>query len=345
MLTESNVRKFDSLVLLNYHKQTGEKQRNKGTQNMGSTNNEQAIRDSMADYAERWSRITDKTQTEIFRSVVPKEPEDFTSAFVENHLDGIFTSAKVCLPMRGDYNSNFLYRDSLNETKVPILVTDKFTVLHPLGEPGLDLGLDNPSKVSHMMVITHSDGPITFNEMLPSSSLEIENLEERIKVANLAVKNLKANVPVAECGLANRALELGLEPDVGIRQFMKHVISTFSAEFRQGRPGYILKTRSRSDISGDTDAVGHFIDEVFDKDASIFTCIQPPSENSQFLSHIHVFYLSSFPESMLSSYHDCEVILKVKREGTGYDEGCSLSRTNSTLSRTSTPPIHSLTHS
>ena len=80
-----------------------------------------------------------------------------------------------------------------------------------------------------------------------------------------------------------------------------------------------------------------------------FKAIQPPTENSQFLSHIHCFQLPDgvVPQCMQETYFDCELIYKNKllllaedAEGLDeeideeVDEGAVLSR-----QRSAPPPV------
>ena len=162
------------------------------------------IKGQMEMYAEKWSKDypPNMTQTAMFREWVPKDPVDFTTAYLSIGFDQIFTSDKVCLKMMGPYNSNMLYRDSLGQSKIPIYSDDEFTVQHPMGAPGIHLGDGHGSKASHLMIVRHTeDGPITFNEMLPSSKEETEDLKKRLDVLDLAVQKLKENVLIKECGL------------------------------------------------------------------------------------------------------------------------------------------------
>ena len=141
--------------------------------NTGSTpKNETVIMDEMSMYAGIWnSRDTKGTQTEVFRNNVPSEKINFTGIYKDIELDNIFTSDKIQLEMQGPYNSIHLYRDSLGETALPIYSNNKYTVQHPLGEPGRDLGDGHSSKVSHLMIVKHSDGPILYFLIEPPSSI------------------------------------------------------------------------------------------------------------------------------------------------------------------------------
>ena len=191
----------------------------------------------------------------MFRKWVPKAPEDFTFAYQSIGFDQIFTSEKVCLKMMGPYNSNMLYRDSLGSCKIPIYSDDEFTVQHPMGVPGVHLGDKHGSKASHLMIVQHTeDGPITFNEMLPSSKEETEDLRKRLDVLDLAVQKIKNNVLISECGKkvlerATRGWAKDGEPDqplgdvmtMTIREYMVNVITKMPEEVRNGRPGCVSR--------------------------------------------------------------------------------------------------------
>jgi hypothetical protein len=290
-----------------------------------STKNEQVIMDEMALNAGKWnSRRSSESQTQLFRRIVPTEEGDFSGAFLENQLDCIFTSDKVVLG-GGSYNSNFLFRDSRKETKIPVYSDENYTALHPLGEPGRDLGPGHYSKISHMMVIKHSEtGPITFNEMLPSTLEEQNDLESRIAFAKKAVENMKANVPLSQCGekVIAKARSQGIDTRTGIRDYLAYVISYLPADVRNGRPGYKLFNKDNVDVvsedfslSARRCAASDLLDEVYgSEDLKLFITVQAPSENSQLLSHLHCFMLDSVPASMEESYRDVEVIHRVKKE-------------------------------
>jgi hypothetical protein len=306
--------------------------------------NEQAIMDEMALYAGKWnSRSSSESQTQLFRRIVPTEEEDFSGAFLENQLDCIFTSAKVVLG-GGSYNSNFLFRDSRKETKIPVYSDENYTALHPLGEPGRDLGEGHGSKVSHLMIIKHSEtGPITFNDMLPSTAEEVHDLEYRIAFANKAFANMKANSPLSQCGgkVIAKAVSAGLNSSMGIQDYLAYVIAELPVDVRDGRPGYKLFNKDNVDVAAEKftlsarrGAAFDLLDEVYgNEELKPFIAIQSPSENSQLLSHMHCFMLNSVPESMVDTYIDCEVVLKVKQDHMASldqseeeDDGCELTR-------------------
>ena len=288
---------------------------------------EQKIMDELSTYGAKWvSRDGgDKvSQTALFRKIVPKGEVDFSGPFLGHQLDGIFTSEKIVLPVvGGGYNSNHLFRDSQKETKIPVYSDENYTVMHPLGAPGLHLGEGHGSKASHLMIIRHSDGPITFNEMLPSNPEEIQDLENRIAVLNKVVTGMQDNVPLHTCGpkVVAKANELRIDGLTGIRDFLAKVIAQMPEEERLGRPGYKLMDKDNVDVSTDEAKVRVLLNDVYGNAAlKPFMAIQPPSENSQLLSHIHCFMVEEVPECMVETYRDCTLILKHKKENMPNDE-------------------------
>ena len=293
------------------------------------TKYEQLITDEMASYHEKWNSrsgpgVTPGSQTEVFRKSVPTEPADFSETFRAEQLASIFTSEKIVLPMMGPYNSNHLFRDSQKETKIPVYSDDNYTVLHPLGEPGLHLGPGHGSKVSHLMIVKHSlDGPITFNEMLPSTMEEVQDLKTRMEIMNKVVQNFKDNESLYTCGpkVVAKANELRICGLTGIRDFLAMVIARMPEEERLGRPGYKLMNKDNVDVSTDEPQVRGLLNEVYGNETlKPFMAIQPPSENSQLLSHIHCFMIEEVPECMTDTYRDCTLILKYKKENMPNDE-------------------------
>ena len=292
---------------------------------------ETVIASKMKMYAEKWSKDypSNLTQTEMFRKWVPKEPVDFTVAYKSIGFDQIFTSDKVCLKMMGPYNSNMLYRDSLGQCKIPIYSDDEYTVQHPMGAPGIHLGDGHGSKASHLMIVRHTEGgPITFNEMLPSSKEERDDLKKRLDVLDMVVQNIKDNVLIKECGKkvverATRGWAKDGEPDeplgkletMTIRDYIVLVITKMPEEIRNGRPGYFLRDPLDNDVTLYPYSIRMLIDTLYDgENMKTFKAIQPPSENSQFLSHIHCFQLPNgeVPECMCSTYYDCDIIYQNK---------------------------------
>jgi hypothetical protein len=296
-----------------------------------STPGEGKTMELMKIYQEKWRNDypSNTTQTDMFRKWVPKEPKDFTNAYQSIGFDQIFTSDKVCLKMMGPYNSNMLYRDSLGQSKIPIYSDDEFTVQHPMGAPGVHLDEGHGSKASHLMIVRHTpNGPVTFNEMLPSSKEETEDLKKRLDVLDLAVQKIKDNVLIKECGKkvmerATRGWAKDGEPNeplgdletMTIRDYIVLVITKMPEEIKNGRPGYVLKDSLDVDVSNDPVAIRSLIDTLYDgENMKTFKAIQPPTENSQFLSHIHCFQLPNgvVPECMRSTYYDCDIIYQNK---------------------------------
>ena len=129
------------------------------------------VKSSMVAYQSLWEAHNGGfSQKEVFRRCVPLEETDFTDDFKSNHLDHFFTGER--LRTAKGFNCLHLYRSSQDVPRLPVLSTEKYTVLQPMGEPGRDPDTSG-MRVSHLMVITHGkDCPITFNEMLPSLPCE-----------------------------------------------------------------------------------------------------------------------------------------------------------------------------
>jgi hypothetical protein len=300
-----------------------------------ATKDQVAIADEMATYLAKWNSrsgpgVTPGSQTDVFRKSVPVGPADFSETFLKEQLDGIFTSEKIVLPMMGPYNSNHLFRDSQKETKIPIYSDENYTVMHPLGEPGLHLGQGHGSKVSHLMIVKHSvDGPITFNEMLPSTMEEVIDLKARLAVLDKVLTAFKEDALIS--GLGPKVMEratkgwngtpLGNTETMTIRDYLTQVIVTMPDDIRSGRPGYKLLNKDDVDVSRDPDSVRALIEEVYESSVlRPFIAIQPPSENSQLLSHMHCFMVSSVPEGMVETYRCCETILAIKEQHMNLDQ-------------------------
>jgi len=278
------------------------------------------IKSQMEDYKTQWeSRPFVSSQTEVFRRIVPSKAVDFTDAFKIEHLDQFFTSSKI---RTGEgFNCNHLYRFSRDEIRIPVYSTEKYMVTQPLGEPGRDLGDNNGDKVSHFMVITQSsNGPITFNEMLPSTKAEVEDLGDRLDVLNKAYEEMRKNSPVSACGdkVKQCADKYGVSYDTGIREFLGHIINTLTEKERTEAPGYVLKNEMNVDISKNHASVQALINRTFtqeDKKVGVF--IQGPENNSQLLSHIHGFLMpknGAPPENISQNYIPADTIYEIKRE-------------------------------
>ena len=282
--------------------------------------NEEVIREHMETYASHWNG---NGQTELFRTHVPTGVVDFTEKYNHLGLNKVFTSEKVKTKIVfGDFNCLHLFRNSRTEVDLPIYSESGFTVLHPLGEPGRDLEDNCGSKVSHMMIIKHNDddsdkSPITFNEMLPSVQEEVDDLELRINVGKKAYENLQRNAPLSECGdkVKEKATKMNIAHTTGIREYFGRMIMSFTPEFKSSTPGYKLFDGKNKEVSGDHQSVQMLIENTFtDPSLETCACIQPPSKNSQVLSHIHLFRIKGIPKGLDENYYDCEVVLKIKKE-------------------------------
>jgi len=311
---------------LNNKRTTKEQQKNNKRTNKRTTmgnasstpsnfSNEEKIRTEMLKYASQWKG---KGQTELFRTHIPSEAVDFTEKHVLLGLNKIFTSEKI--KTTAGFNSLHLFRTSQEEVDIPVFSANGFTVLHALGEPGRDLGENCTTKVSHMMIVKHMDeggqqAPITFNEMLPSVQEEVDDLEKRIEVGKKAYENLQRNVPLSECGekVKAKATKMGVPHTVGIREFLGRMILGLTTEFKSKAPGYKLM-HGKNDISENHQSVQEMIENTFtDPSLETCACIQPPSLNSQMLSHIHLFRIKGIPKVLDENYYDCEIILKIKK--------------------------------
>ena len=97
----------------------------------------------------------------------------------------------------------------------------------------------------------------------------------------------------------------------------------------------VMLRMSDIEVSRDPVAVRNLIDTLYDgENMKTFKAIQHPTDNSQFVSHIHCFQIPDgiIPECMLNSYYDCNIILNLKKECLNIDqseeedEGCELTR-------------------
>jgi len=196
---------------------------------------------------------------------------------------------------------------------------DKHVVFQPLGEPGRDLGENHASKGSHLMVVTHSsEAPITLNEMLPTTDAENEDAHARMVLMNAAYSALRENKTVSQCGsqVIAKASQMGIPVTSGIREFMAKQISSFTDDFRAGRPGYKLLDASMNDIAAGTEEdILENINQVFNtKTLSIQKFVQGPDRCSQLISHIHGFLLPNkpLPPVITTNYINMSAILKAK---------------------------------
>ena len=294
--------------------------------------NEKSIRAEMEELNELWGTLPEAhTQTSFINKYVSTYITDFTETFTNNKLDNIFTSEKLYTGnSKGDYNCNMLYRSSFKDPDIPILDTGDFLVLHPLGIPGRDLGKSD-NTITHLMVVSiggRSDNPMCLNEMLPSSSEELDDLKKRIDVINAAYINMMNNEPICNCGpkVLSKASQLGISPNRGVRDFMGDVILSLSSEFKSGTPGYQLNNKE-GEYSGNEEKVRLYLNLYNNKQVKCF--IQPPCNNTQTFSHIHGFILDTIPDDVANAYRDINMVVKIK-------EDLITTPTESVLSRTMT---------
>lgn len=275
------------------------------------------VRDAMKRYARLWVALcaslgdAGMSQTTVLKEYIPFDEVDF-DGFVKYGFNALFTSSKIATKLLGSYNGLMLLRDSLNKkVAIPVLESNDCVVMIPLGEPGRDVG----GSIAHLMCVKASlKGPITFNEMLPTTPEETADFEMRLGLFEQAYKNLNENVPVSECGaiVMAKATELGLDHTVGIREFVVAAIA--AVDKGEGvRPGFVLKDKNGVDIAGDSDLVKNMIDEVFGQPIKFRTFIQAPTDVSMLSSHLHSFEEQVFPKGMQDTYVDCNKILEEKK--------------------------------
>lgn len=292
---------------------------------MGGTSSK--VGEQMGDMAGKWnSRDIKGSQSELFWRIVSDDEVDFEEVFKNNQLDYVFTSSKVVLNPVGipgkKYNTLQLWRDAANKTTaIPIYEVyipgkGRYIVMMPLGEPGLHLGVNHRSKGTHLIVIKASrEGYVTFNDLLPTTKEETDDFEFRMSLIDKAFSLLKSNAPLSRCGdmVKDKATELGVEHQVGIRQFLVTMIANLPD--KGGRPGFTLRNSENENVADDTAKVAEMIETAFTDDSlKVVKAIQPPWENSVLISHIHGFLLTEMPERMKETYIQCDEILQVKRD-------------------------------
>lgn len=284
------------------------------------------LSDQMGEVSGKWnSRDVKGTQTELFWRIVPDDESSFETTFKENQLDYVFTSDKLVYNPVGSpgnkYNLLHLWRDAVNKkTALPVLEVmserGRYVVMMPMGEPGRDLGDNHGSKGTHLIVVKASrGGVVTFNDLLPTTEAETNDFEFRMGLLDKAYDLLKRNAPLEDCGpmVVNKAKNMGVEPRVGIRQFLVTMIDHLPD--KDGRPGFTLMDADNVDIAEDSTKVAQMIESVFTNDSlKVFKAIQPLTENSQIIAHIHGFLLTEMPECLKETYINCEEILEVKRK-------------------------------
>ena len=313
-----------------------------------------AIRQEMIDYATKWHGLHPNTsQTSLFRGSVPLEPVDFGGTFQDTGLNQIFTGDRL-LTGPG-FNCNHLYRSSREEADIVLYSDNVCTVLHPLGEPGRDV---DRNKIGHLMVVGHSvEGPVTFNEMLPSTISEVSNLEHRINAVQEAVFNLRANNPIKICGpkVLAKADKMDISHETGIQEFFMRQIVDMDPQVRNGRPGYKLFDDGYTEGANKGEPLPEDIprteitlaspERILEEIRRVFSpvniaaptnnnrvFIQGPQRNTQILSHIHSFMVGTYiPPLVDQNYIDASYILAVKKD---FMDEIPLVRT-----RTPPPPI------
>lgn len=294
------------------------------------------IKRAMIDYSTMWQGLhPNKSQTTLFREYVPIDAVDFSGKFRSSGLSQVFTGDRI--RVGEGFNCNHLYRDIRTVPVIVVYSDGRNTVVAPLGDPGRDV---DKNKVAHLMVLSHAeDGPVTFNEMLPSTIGELEDLEGRIGTMRKAIHNLRSNARISDCGerVVAKAKSMSVPDTMGIREFMAHQILNMEDSVRKGfanggdGPGYKLIGNDGSNICQDEEKVRSAIEEAFGGDLRGRMFIQGPNRNTQILSHIHMFMLSDeedLPKTLNDNYLDVEVILEIKQEFV----------TDVPLIRTRTPP-------
>ena len=294
------------------------------------------IRRTMIDYSTMWQGLhPNKSQTTLFREIVPIDVVDFSEKFRTSGLSQMFVCER--LRLGEGFNCNHLYRDIGTVPAIVVYSDDRNTVVAPLGDPGRDI---NKNRVAHLMVVSHAeDGPVSFNEMLPSTIGELGDLVGRICTMQQAIHNLRSNTRISDCGerVVAKAGSMNIPDSTGIREFMAHQILNLKDSVRKGfanggdGPGYRLIGNDGTDICQDEGKVRSAIEEAFGDNLRGRMFIQGPNRNTQLLSHIHMFMLSDeeeLPKDLDDNYLDVEVILEIKQEFV----------TDVPLIRTRTPP-------
>ena len=294
------------------------------------------IKQDMVMYAEMWSNTPagkdGMCQSDLYKQIIPVDAVSFTDTFNVQGLSEIFTNPGLSTELQGPWNCNHLHRDVRVEACVLLYSDDNHTVLHPLGDPGRGL---TKHRISHVMIVTHGDkGYPVFNEMLPSSHEEADDLKARIDTLHQFSKMMNENAQIGECGLkvAAKAERMGIPLTTGIQQFWVKQIEAMTTEFRGGRPGYKLFDENGDDFAGDAEKVSLALVEAFSGSLVPKMFIKGPSGNTQLLSHIHLFMMEDgpLPEEIDRDYINVEMI---------YENKGALLAEAASLVRTATPPI------
>jgi hypothetical protein len=292
-------------------------------------NNVDFVVSKVRDYSDLSKTHLTDGQTATFNQYATTDEVDFTDQFKMANLDKLFLKART----QEGFNCLGLFRQSQEgNVDIPILSDGNYTVLHPLGIPGRDLAPgeeQHGSRVSHLMCVKNTPQgeqiPYTFNDCLHTDDKEDEDFKARVEFLERAVLNLKDNVAISGCGekVLSKAETLGLAPDTLIRDYFAKVICGLSDEVRTGKnesgdrtgPGYQLTDAGGQDVAQDCDAIKSLIYELYSsEDLKTFTAVQPPSHNTQILSHIHTFQLQEMPACMNQNYFDVHTIMKAKED-------------------------------
>lgn len=269
-------------------------------------------------------------QTKYFKQIVPKEAVDFDETFQREKLGDFFKNPDLKTNLMGSFNCNFLYRDLIGESKVPIYNDENHTIMAPVGFPGRDLKSSGGeeghcSRSSHLIGATHNeDSTWCLNDMLPQTPQEFEDFKIKLGLMEMAMNALKMNIPISNCGskVCAKATSLGVDHSMGIRDFFIQMVQ-FDEEFRSGRPGYVLMDEKNRDVAGDGEALRDLINRTFDNEnLKLHIFIQPPSfevdgklgGNSQLVSHIHGFLLDEIPDCLAQKYVNCADLVAVREE-------------------------------
>jgi len=278
------------------------------------------LKKKMISYQKIWDNLPVKgSQSEIYGVAVSDEPVDCTEMFTKHGLNKVFTCDGFSMEMKGPtYNCNLLGRQVGMTPDVLVFDDENYTVLHPLGKPGLALGADNAFKVAHMMIVAHN-GIRTFNELLPSTPDEITNLGQRLALAVDVTDKMKDNVQLSECGskVVAKAIAMEVPITTGIRDFVQIQISAMTDELRKGRPGYLLKDEEGNDFATDSEKITQKLTAAFTGNLVPKIYIQGPDKNTQALSHLHLFMIDTdpevgIPEGITSAYHNVKDIYDIK---------------------------------
>tara|TARA_Y100001958_G_C21232385_1_gene558275 strand:+ start:762 stop:1754 length:993 start_codon:yes stop_codon:yes gene_type:complete len=297
------------------------------------------IKEMMMGYGETFKNLVHPegvvgfSQSELYKALVPDEPEDCTKAFTRAGLDKVFTCSNFSMAMKGNWNCNHIHRD-VNRFPVILLWSSadgKVVILGPLGDPGRHF---KKARVSHMMVVSTNRGNPVFTEFLPSNEEEMDDLSDRMGYISQFVQAMRDNTPISECGpqVLAKASMMGVHSMMGVRDWMKHQIKMTTPEWRSERPYYKLFDSNDVDIVNDEERVSDEIDAAFGPDMKPNLMIQSPVNNTQVTSHIHLVMSGVddvIPDEVQKNYFDLNAVYEVKME----------MMDDAPLTRTQTPPI------